>query len=106
MFPVFLGGFESFWVIVRVGLGEFARVCLALITILTSVISVGIWISARSLAAGRALSVMCLLLVSWEIVAIFVKAKWMLVLPSPRNVFDGAFESQFSFGTGDFWRPP
>ncbi len=86
-----------------VGLGEFARVCLALVTILTSVISVGVLISARSLAAGRALSGMCLLLVFWEIAAIFVKAKWMLVLPSPRNVFDGAFESQFSFGAGDFW---
>lgn len=90
---IFLGGVSG---------AEFARMSAALLATLGASLSAGIFVSARSIYAGKAWSAACGILLIW-ILSSMVGSAVGLPIPSPWTLFRNSFDSRYLADSSGFW---
>ena len=105
-FPV-LGALPILGILILLGGvsgAEFARMSAALLATLGASLAVGIFVSARSVYAGKALSAACGILLIWILVSIIGSAVgWPMAIPSPWTLFRNSFDSRYLADPSGFW---
>lgn len=81
---------------------EFVRMSAALLAALGASLSVGIFVSARSIYAGKAWSTACGILLIWILVSV-IGAAGGLAIPSPWTLFRNSFDSRYLADPSSFW---
>lgn len=90
---IFLGGVSG---------AEFARMSAALLATLGASLSAGIFVSARSIYAGRAWIAACGILLIW-ILASMIGSAIGLPIPSPWTLFRNSLDSRYLADPSSFW---
>ena len=103
-FPV-LGALPILGILILLGGvsgAEFVRMSAALLASLGASLSAGIFVSARSIYAGRSWSAACGILLIW-ILASMIGASGGLPIPSPWTLFRNSFDSRYLAEPSSFW---
>ena len=82
---------------------EFVRMSAALLATLGVSLSAGIFVSARSIYAGRAWSAACGILLIWILASMIGSAAVGLFIPSPWTLFRNSFDSRYLADSSGFW---
>lgn len=82
---------------------EFVRMSAALLATLGVSLSAGIFVSARSIYAGRAWSAACGILLIWILASMIGSAAVGLSIPSPWTLFRNSFDSRYLADSSGFW---
>ena len=105
-FPV-LGALPILGILILLGGvsgAEFARMSAALLATLGASLSAGIFVSARSIYAGKAWSAACGILLIWILASIIGSAVgWPMAIPSPWTLFRNSFDSRYLADPSIFW---
>lgn len=105
-FPV-LGALPILGILILLGGvtgAEFVRMSAALLATLAASLSAGIFVSARSIHAGRAWSAACGILLIWILASIIGSAVgWPMAIPSPWTLLRNSFDWGYLADPSGFW---
>ncbi len=105
-FPV-LGALPILGILILLGGvtgAEFVRMSAALLATLGASLSAGIFVSARSIYAGRAWIAACGILLIWILASIIGSAVgWPMAIPSPWTLFRNSFDWRYLADSSGFW---